>query len=294
MSIKISCLVPTRGRVSGMNKFVDSIFNTASNPDNIEIIFYIDNDDMPSKECADNLKGRYNIKYIFKPTIIQSQTINECAKEAIGDIFFLGADDVVVSTKNWDELIINAFNGIEDKIALFYGYDGRQPAKLLGTHPFLHRKWLDVVGHLFPSNFHKGYSDQWVNKIAVKLKRHFFINIFTNHLHPGPIEKILRKNILKEYGKEYNDLRLGNIICENKKENETIYKLFNIVESGYKDDTYLNNKTEKQKESHDMWASEQTKMGRNSDYEKLQHYIDQYQRNKLNTFASSLTINDYI
>mgnify|MGYP003319453233 CR=1 FL=1 len=144
--MKISCLVPTRGRVVGMTEFAETIFNTANNSNDVEIIFYIDNDDLPSKERADKLKEKFNINYVFGKRIFQSQTINECCKLAKGDIFFLGADDILVETDNWDNIVVNAFDKIEDKIALFYGLEYLYNPGGKGGHHFMHRKWLDTLG----------------------------------------------------------------------------------------------------------------------------------------------------
>ena len=282
--MKISWIVPTRNRPDGMNLFVNSVFESASNPDSVEIVFYIDNDDLPSKERADKLKEKYNINYIFGKRIFQSQTINECCKLAKGDIFFLGADDILVETDNWDNIVVNAFDKIEDKIALFYGYDNRIPPKLMGTHPIIHRKWYEVVGHIFPPNFDKGGSDIYVNRTASKLNRQFFLNIYTPHLHPVILLKRLR-NILLKHNKTKLDLKRGNVLCNDVIENNNIYLLYNVYRDSKKSDTYTNRPFRELADNH---HSEQSKISRKEDQQKLQEYINLYQANKLNNFVNNL------
>ena len=181
--MKISSLVPTRGRPDSMTRYVCSVFDTASDPSSIEIIFYIDNDDLPSKIRAEELKEKYNIKYVFDNRITLSQTINECYKLAEGDILFLGSDDLIVRTQNWDKLVLEAYNQIEDKIALVYGHDGHSPTRF-ATHPFLHRAWVDVVGYVTPPYFVAGMADKWLNDVAKKINRQVFVNILTQHVNP--------------------------------------------------------------------------------------------------------------
>ena len=189
--MKISCLVPTRGRVVGMTEFTNSIFTTANNPNEVEIIFYIDNDDLPSKECEDKLKEDYNIKYLFKNRVPLSKAINDCHTLSESDIFFCGSDDIVMLTKGWDDVIIHTFDKIEDKIALLYGLDKINRTALFGTHPIVHIRWLDVLGYITPQYFGTGdygafstVTDKWVNSIARDINRQFFINIFNCHIHP--------------------------------------------------------------------------------------------------------------
>jgi hypothetical protein len=181
--MKFSSLVPTRGRPDSMTRYVRSVFNTARDPSTIEVIFYIDNDDLPSKDRAEELKEKYNIKYVFGDRIILSQTINECYKLAEGDILFLGSDDLIVRTQDWDKIVLNAYNQIEDKIALVYGHDGHSPT-CFATHPFLHRAWVDVVGYVTPPYFVSGMADKWLNNVAKKINRHIFTNILTQHVNP--------------------------------------------------------------------------------------------------------------
>ena len=46
----ISILTPTRNRPNNCQRFIKSIYNTAKNRGNIELFFYVDNDD-PSLEA---------------------------------------------------------------------------------------------------------------------------------------------------------------------------------------------------------------------------------------------------
>ena len=43
--MKISILVPTRKRVQNVKRLIESVYNTAQNIKNIELLFYVDDDD---------------------------------------------------------------------------------------------------------------------------------------------------------------------------------------------------------------------------------------------------------
>ena len=47
--IEYSILVPTRARPSNMKRLCNSVFSTASNPESVEVIFYIDDDDFKAQ-----------------------------------------------------------------------------------------------------------------------------------------------------------------------------------------------------------------------------------------------------
>ena len=86
--IKISALCPTRGRPEQMEKLTVSLFETASDKNSIELIFYIDDDDFSSKNKAIELSQDYNILFIIGKRIVLSQMWNECFKVSSGEILF--------------------------------------------------------------------------------------------------------------------------------------------------------------------------------------------------------------
>ena len=112
--MNISCLLPTRQRPAGMIRLADSIFTTASDPDSIEIIFYIDNDDLPSKECADKLKEKYNIKDDVATNI--KETANKIA-EAESNIETL-SEEIVDGKKKVSKSL-----GVKSKGKTIVGFD---------------------------------------------------------------------------------------------------------------------------------------------------------------------------
>lgn len=174
----ISILIPTRKRPHNIQKLWDSITRTVRNPIDIELVLYIDEDDKSYK----NLKIPY--KKVNGERIVLSDMWNVCAKEATNDIMMYCGDDVLFRTKNWDRVVIDTFDKLEDKIGYVFGRDGSVHDGRYGTHGFVHRNWFDALGYICPPVFSGDYSDTWINDVAKLVDRHIFIDILTEHMHP--------------------------------------------------------------------------------------------------------------
>lgn len=183
----IAVVLPTRNRPNSLKRFINSLFDTCSNKENIFIYLYIDDDDTVTESCLKELSVNYPSKIfsLVGPRIIMSDMVNKLLPHIKEDIFFLGGDDLIIRTKDWDLKIINKFHTIEDKIALLYGDDLTltRGMESFATHPILHRKWVDCLGYLAPPYFSSDYADTWLNEIADKLGRKFKIDIINEHMH---------------------------------------------------------------------------------------------------------------
>ena len=60
--MKISILTPTRNRPNNCERFIKSIYSTCSERKNIELLFYIDNDD-PALETYRSLHTHCQAEY---------------------------------------------------------------------------------------------------------------------------------------------------------------------------------------------------------------------------------------
>ena len=193
---KISILCPTRNRVDDLEKFVTSVYETAEFKDLLEFIFYIDDDDENSVLKCEELSNRniYSIKVIIGERIILSNMWNKCSEQATGKIMFVGSDDIICRTKNWDTVVRDEFDKFDDKIVFIFGSDGiksgpknRNPATPhgYGTSYFLHKNWVDVVGYIDPPYFSADFADLWMNDIAQRIDRKVWIDVYMEHMHPG-------------------------------------------------------------------------------------------------------------
>ena len=182
--MKISILCPTRKRPENMYRLTKSIYDTSANPEDIEIIFYIDQGDLESIFMFNELVNIYNtVKYVSGERIVLSQMWNECWKMAEGEIYFHCGDDIVMKTQGWDTHVVDKFGQYEDHIMFVHGNDLYHHFPGFGTHGFIHKNWTDTVGYFVPPYFSSDYNDTWLNEVSDKIMRHFYVPIITEHMH---------------------------------------------------------------------------------------------------------------
>ena len=142
---------------------------TAFNLDQIEFVFYVDNDDQKTINFLEKKIKQSEVKIIFTvgERIVLSEMWNICHSFASGTIFNHCGDDLRFRTKNWDKIVRNKFSQFEDRIAFIYGRYGIQP-KSFGTHGFIHKNWVDTVGYFVPPFFSSDYNDTWLNELLEK------------------------------------------------------------------------------------------------------------------------------
>lgn len=161
-------------------RLYNSAMDTADNPEAIEFVIYVDDDD----GSYDNLELP-RLKKIRGERIVLSKMWNACYEAATGDIFHHCGDDNVFRTQGWDTVVRGAFKQESDHIMFVYGNDGNGESERnqFGTHGFVHRNWVKVVGYFVPPYFVSDYNDTFLNDVAKKLGRHRFVDILIEHMH---------------------------------------------------------------------------------------------------------------
>lgn len=194
----ISILVPTRKRPNNITRLIDSIVST-SDINNIELLIYIDDDDEESIPALQAGAEKINLIAVQGNRLIGSQMYNELGKMATGDIIMFAADDIVFRTPHWDKIIQTEFDKYEDKILFVYGEDGYQHGRI-GTHGFIHRYWMELLGYVLPPKLASAYTDEWITEIASRINRkNYKPDIIIEHLHPAvgkaPVDEVYQKRI---------------------------------------------------------------------------------------------------
>jgi hypothetical protein len=179
--VVISLLCPSRGRPQNLWRLSESAFSLAASPPDIELLAYVDFDDpaLPQYAALDCAEIHTGERIMF------TDYWNKLAEVARGDIMGMMGDDVVFRTPGWDVMVEDEFAKWPDRIVFVNGRDGAHgPA--LGTHGFLHRRWVDAVGRFCPPYFSHDYPDLWLTEVADALGRRVFLpELFTEHLHPN-------------------------------------------------------------------------------------------------------------
>ncbi len=191
----ISILTPTRNRPKELLRLADSVRATAQRSQ--EIVARID-DDEPQRAAYEAIKG---VRLISGPRLVMSDLWNACSQEAQGDIQLLCGDDIVFRTPGWDALIEDAFLESPDKILLVHGDDLSPNGKKFGTHPALHRRWIEITGRFTCPLFSCDWADTWLNYVADMLGRRRYLPYVTEHMHwvfgKGIVDQTMRENMAR-------------------------------------------------------------------------------------------------
>lgn len=142
-SMTFSFLMPTRNRPQLVSRLFESIIETTANPDQIEIILAVDDDDQGSQKITHD---RLVVKTVILPQGSTMGTLNRaCFEASRGRYVMLINDDVILRSKDWDLTIAAAFAKYPDDIALIHVNDLLFREKLC-TFPMLSRRACLEIG----------------------------------------------------------------------------------------------------------------------------------------------------
>ena len=189
----ISICTPTRNRPEEFKKFSQSVWETVSDANNVEISIYRDTDDDSIYEYS----GNYILtigKRMFPDALY-----NECHKAATGPIYVFCPDDMLFLSHGWDKMMMDAFDKSKDKIIFAYLNDdyARSNYCIVGG---VHKNWVDTVGYFFNPAICRG-GDVIINRIAKKLDRRAYLRnahikdtkIITDKTHTEYLD-LIKKN----------------------------------------------------------------------------------------------------
>jgi len=143
--MKVSFLIPTRGRPELVANSIDSILSTAKDPDSVGIYLGIDKDDQPSVDFAMKSKYKYEIftrmgyKNLYK-------YYNQLAGMTDSDSVVIWNDDAVMLTKGWD-VVLNQY----DKYLLILRMQVINHPHPFALFPVVPKKWIEILGYLSPT-----------------------------------------------------------------------------------------------------------------------------------------------
>lgn len=182
----ISFLVPTRGRPTNMKRLADSIYEMAKYPDQVELWWYIDNDDKEEVvDMAQFLMEQYpTCSYYCGPRICLSETHNLLLEYTkFNSIYSYLGDDNVVRTLGYDEIVYEEFDKYQDKIILLYGSDLYN--KDNATFGFVSSEFIRLNNNrLFDRQYSGDYCDTDLSDVFRQIGR-FIVreDLVIEHLH---------------------------------------------------------------------------------------------------------------
>ena len=148
----IAIIAPTRGRPKQFQRMVESVKSTSK-----KAMIYA-----ASNGSDDYVSYHYPIDM---PTVFMWNDMAKMAmKEEKNKLFMLAADDIIFSTKGWDEALIDHYSKLERKIHCWALQDSRDKEGF--PHPIVSREWIEAMNWFVPPYFMHWKIDVWTNEIA--------------------------------------------------------------------------------------------------------------------------------
>ncbi|MBF0396162.1 MAG: hypothetical protein HQK78_05280 [Desulfobacterales bacterium] len=217
MSIRISLLLPSRGRASQLKNFLDSVVSTSLDLESIEVILYLDEDDIESHSIFSDKRLKI-IKIIGNQRLSMGGYNTACMERASGEILILMNDDIIIRTPNWDRIIWETHLRIKDGFYLAYANDLYMKRRIC-TFPILSKKVCDLIKFPFPKEYQGALIDYHLFDVFKRLEKKghnriiYFPNIIFEHLHfrakkSSADETYLCRN---RFGDDVNFFKLNNL-----------------------------------------------------------------------------------
>ncbi|CCQ89792.1 hypothetical protein NITGR_170049 [Nitrospina gracilis 3/211] len=182
---RISVLMPTRHRPEQAARCIASLVETATHPEALEVVVYVDDDD-PESHALD----RNDIAFhrIVGPRLNLGALNSACLQQATGDILGAVNDDVVVRTQGWDDRLRAIHARFPDGIYLAYPNDLFFGARM-ASFPFMARATCDALGEPFPAEYPGDFQDHHLLDLFQRLKHRghdrlvYLEDVEMEHLH---------------------------------------------------------------------------------------------------------------
>jgi len=171
----VSMICPSRGRIDLIKKTIDSVYNNAKDPSNIEFLIRLDNDDTVALSRISEITN-YKLDTIvivgerFRGYRDLHIYVNEMCALSRGEFIFLFNDDSEIVSKDWEQsliahrkqtIILNPFTTSSRTPP--FPPSWQQP---LNTFPIISRDIYDAMGHFAL----QAHNDSWIVALNKRLK----------------------------------------------------------------------------------------------------------------------------
>ena len=161
----VSVILPTRKRKDLLLRFLDSLKDACAEPELVEIVLFIDNDD----DSYDGLSfGFDNLNILRGPREGMGIASQKAIDISNGDIIFLANDDSVVETYGWDEAFRGVHMSYPDRIYLGSPNDMYKNEKV-PVFPFFSRRLAKMLHPIIP-DYKGAFIDSHLQEIFISLE----------------------------------------------------------------------------------------------------------------------------
>lgn len=151
----ISLILPTRGRPALVERFFGSLGTMTSRLDQVEVILYVDEDDIGSHHLDSQ---DFHVTRIIGPALSMGGYNSACFERARGEIIILVNDDMVIRSQGWDDRVREMNAEFEDGIYLGYANDLFKKSKFC-TFPIMSRRTCELLIEPYPAAYRRSFID---------------------------------------------------------------------------------------------------------------------------------------
>jgi hypothetical protein len=167
MTKRISLLLPTRGRVKLVERFLQSVTEQSARPDLLEVVVCVDEDDPESHGITSN---QLALKLIIVPRQSMGAYNSICLQHATGQITIAVNDDIIIRTEGWDEKVRVLDTQYPDGIYLGYANDLFKGQKV-STFPILSRETCEAMAEPYPKLYKGAFIDVHLMDVFRRLEK---------------------------------------------------------------------------------------------------------------------------
>ncbi len=178
--IWLSLVVPTRDRVKSAKWLAQRLEETAAQPDQVELIWVIDDNDLNSRSIVETVNGelgRQSGRSSLRQDVVTCPAgsnmgeLNRAGAEfARGEWVMLLNDDVEPLTRNWDLALRRTVESLRDPYHLLMVNDLDFEHRL-ATFPMVSRKFIEMAGGICPPGLRRFRIDDHTHAIFRMLGR---------------------------------------------------------------------------------------------------------------------------
>ena len=131
-------------------------------------IFYNENIELLKSKFPDNFHFHFFNNYDKSYVCIVNQLADIAIQNYNAEYLYLFADDLDVYKLDCIPDFINYFKE-NNNLCLGWGIDNDNTR--ICTHPFIHKKHVEILGYFYPSSIKNWFCDDWITKLYTKLNK---------------------------------------------------------------------------------------------------------------------------
>ena len=173
--LKISVLIPERGRPDSLWRLIQSLKDQAIFDENYEIVVGLDDDEWTPQQLAD-AQGLYpSVRFILAPRpATLGEKLNGLAAISEGDLLLFIANDMVMETPEWPKKCRETARHLPSGMGVTYLRDPTHPDH--ASFYMITRQMYETIGWFAAPWFPYWFIDTWMDELGILLSAKYEID----------------------------------------------------------------------------------------------------------------------